>query len=162
MHLSKTNIGTRRSLIRDWVPYFCIRFYKEVNANGKWCGLNTCVEHINFTALKYVSDVRLNYSQVFWEMKNIYLLGTTPAIISYPPMDGCYNMLYYIYFQRMKTDYHLLRMTISSHDKLRSHLPERNMKCSDGEVHIPPKQRMAYGKTNLHYTPHGSKLLSNK
>ena len=147
MNLSKSTIGTRRWLIREWAFYLCIRLYTEVNTNGgERHSLETCVEHINSTALKNVSDVCLHTTQVFRIMKNMKSLGTPLAIISYPPIDGFYNMPHYIYFQRMKTNDHSLRMNIPTKDKLRSHLPERDMKFIDAEVRILPKQRMGWKK----------------
>lgn len=163
MNLSKSTIGTRRWLIREWAYYLCIRYYTEVNnIGGKRCGLKACVKHINSTALQNESDVRINATQVYDIMKKMKLRGTPLAIISYPPINGFYNMPHYIYFQRMKTNGHSLQMTNSSKTKLRSHLPQRDMKFIDAEVRILPKQRMGYGKTNLHDTPHGSELISNK
>ena len=53
-------------------------------------------------------------------------------------------------------------MNIPTKDKLRSHLPERDMKFIDAEVRILLKQRMGYGKIDLHGTPHRSELTSNK
>ena len=136
MRLSKSTIGTRRWLIREWALNLCIRLYTELNGNGggKGCGLRTCIRRINSTALKNVSDVCLYYSHVFAAMNNIKSLGSPLTITSFPPIDGFYNMPHYIYLQRMKHNGHSLRMNLPSKGKLRCHLHQLGMKFIDAEV----------------------------
>lgn len=142
------------SYIKKWAVKLCADQYCLSKSFGGTVAVNQLVQRMNNGHLRKYHGVRISSANVW---RSIYSRKIEENSID---QECNSEPSTYLYFQRMNTKYHTLRIYVDNERKLREPLSEID-KISE-QVNVLPTSRYIYCKTDLHEEPHGSQLVSKK
>ena len=145
---------TKTKLIRDWAREYCAERWCKCQNRGNRYSLNNVIKEFNANEIGQSNGVRVSSRCVR------RVLSNRPRVPGKSLATGLSGHSSYVYFQKVTKKGHSLVQNETN--KQKEVLPPVDSEFMEGQINLLPYKRGAYIKTNLHSTPHGSSLLTDK